>query len=911
MDVREKVLSFDTFRFFPSRQQLFDGDQPLRVGSRAMGLLQLLIENAGEVVTKNKLMETVWSGMCVDESNLRTNIGALRKVLGDGRDGRRYIQNVPGRGYRFVAPVQSGENAPPEDGSSRDARRETGRLIGRAQDAESVSQELIENRVVSIIGSGGIGKTSLAMAVADLWRRTNGGDVTFVDLTTVNDAEQLWTAAARVFEVDPAPGARAQVLVAVRAWEGLVVLDNCEHVLEAAAAFVTAVLKFGKGIRILATSREPLRVEGEWAHRLPPLRYPEGDVELTARECLSFSAVKLLVQRIAETIGGFSLTDKEAPFAIEICRRLGGVPLALELAAARAEAFSLKQLANGLRDRFTLLSQGHRTAVPRQQSLRATLEWSCQLLDESERVLVRRLSVFPAWFDLSDAVGFGGRAGIPELTVLHGVVSLVAKSILIAEVTDDSARYRLAETTRAFAKEMLADANEVDTAYQALTFYITAQYAAESAKDDGPKFGWLACCIRNSDNARACLDWALAEGRDVSAGVELVSNALPLWMRTSRLIEHRHYLQPALAHILEVRPRRTKDELALEVALALAQYYSGGPTNDVMSRLKRSLFLARKLESKTHELNILWMLYGVSGNWGNYRAEAEFAQEFAEASVSVSGPHAKTRRHRMLARAYHDLGEQQKALKEIDRALATRSGGNADLDAYAIDDITAALAVKARVLWITGKAEDAMSVSEECLARALAVDHAQSTCWAIAFNLCPVAIWSGDSENAHRFATVAMAHSEKTFEHWNNWAHLYRSALDPSMHAAAARHLLARMIPAQKDIFATLWSVFAGEDIRSRAVRHTSWCSAELMRLASAYLDDVVGMRLLQQADLLAKQQDALGWRLRIASNIAERQLIRGDRAKGRAALGPVYESFKQGFKTKDLRDAADLLGKL
>jgi predicted ATPase/DNA-binding winged helix-turn-helix (wHTH) protein len=911
MDIREKVLSFGTFRFYPSRQQLFDGDQPLRVGSRALGLLQLLIENAGEVVPKKRLIETVWTGLCVDEANLRANIGTLRKVLGDGRDGRRYIQNVTGRGYRFVTPVQGRTNGLSENSPSHDAAPETDRLIGRAQDAESVSEELTANRVVSVVGPGGIGKTSLAMAVADIWRRADAGDITFIDLTTANDAEQLWTAAARAFDVDSTPGGRIQILRAASGRAGLVILDNCEHLLEASADFAAAVLKSGKGIRILTTSRQPLRVHGEWVHRLSPLEYPESDAEVTARQSLAFSAVQLLVERIAEAVGGFTLTDREAAFAVEICRRLGGVPLALELAASRAEAFSLKQLADGLRDRFTLLSGGNRSAVPRHQSLRAMLEWSCQLLTESERALLRRLSVFPAWFDMPEAVAFGRRIGLPEPAVLDGVASLIAKSILSAEVNDDRARYRFAETTRAFAKEMLAGANEITTAYQALISHVTAQYAAELAKEDGPKFGWLACCIRNSDNARACLDWALAEGNDVGAGVELILNALPLWMRTSRLIEHRHYLRPALAHILDVRPKRTKDELALEVALALAQYYSGGPTNEVINRLKRSLVLARRLESKTHELNILWMLYGVSGNWGNYRAEAEFAKEFAEASIKVSAPHAKTRRHRMLARAYHDVGEQRKALREIDRALTLRLGGNADVDAYSIDDVTAALAIKSRILWVTGKAEDAMSVSEECLARALAVDHAQSTCWAIAFNLCPVAIWSGDSENANRFAAVAMAHSEKTFEHWNDWAHLYTSALDPRIDAAAARHLLARMIPAQKDIFATLWPVFAGEDIRSRAVHHTSWCSAELMRLASACLDDAVGMRLLQQADLLAEQQDALGWRLRIASNLAKRHLARGDHTKARAALGPVYESFKQGFKTKDLRDAAELLGKL
>jgi predicted ATPase/DNA-binding winged helix-turn-helix (wHTH) protein len=915
MRIRERVLSFDTFRFIPSRQQLFDGDQPLRVGSRAMGLLQLLIENAGEVVTKDRLIGAVWNGVWVDEANLRANIGALRKILGDGRDGRRYIQNIPGRGYRFVTPVYSGDKSLAPDSSAtispQSLGRDTARLIGRSEAAETLTEELTAHRIVSVVGSGGIGKTSLVLTVARLWGRAEGGNVYFVDLTAANGTDQLWTAAAHAFEVDSTPSARAQVLGASRTREGLIVLDNCEHILDAAADFAAAVLKAGERIRILSSSREPLRVHGEWVHRLPPLQYPGSEAALTARESLAFSAVELLVERIAETVGGFTLTDREAPFAVEICRRLGGVPLALELAAAQTEVFSLKQMAEGLRDRFTLLSRGRRSALPRHQSLRAMLEWSCQLLSDSERTVLRRLSVFPAWFDMSDAVELGGRVGISNLAVLDGVTSLVSKSILAAEVTDDSARYRFAETTRAFAKELLADANEMDSTFRALTSYITAQHATESAKQNGLKFGWLACCVRNLDNARACLDWAISEEHDLSAGVELVSKALPFWMLASRLIEHRQYLEPALAHVRRVRPKREKDELALEAAIALAQYFSGGPTNEVISRLKRALVLARKLRSRAQELNILWMLYGVSGNWGNYKAEADFATAFAKASVNASAPQAKTRRYRMLARAYHDVGEQRRALKEVERALARPLGVNADLDAYGIDDVTAALAIRSRILWVVGRAEDAMSVAEECLARGLAVDHAQSTCWAIAFNLCPVAIWSGDIDVANRFATVAMTHSEKTFEHWNDWAHLYKAALENPPDAAAARRLLAKMIPSQKDIFATLWPVFAGEDIKSRAARHTSWCSAELIRLAAVDLDDKVGIRRLQHADLIAKQQGALGWRLRIAATIATRHLLRGDRTKARTALAPVYESFKQGFKTKDLLGAAALLGEL
>ena len=441
--IREQILSFGTFRFVPSRQQLLDGERPLRIGSRALGLLRVLVENAGEIVPKDKLIEAVWRGIWVDEANLRANIGALRKVLGDGRDGRRYIQNVPGQGYRFVEPVYRGQktfaSAPTyKDASAQGAPLTSAGLIGRSEAVETLLSQLAAHRMVTVVGSGGIGKTCLALAVAELWQRANGDASILIDLTTAKDADQLWIAAATAFEVGSDPSSRAQVLRAVRSRACLVVLDNCEHIIDPAAAFAEALLGSAEGVQIVATSREPLRVRGEWVHRLAPLDYPVSDEDITAREALAFSAVELLVERIAETVGGFTLTDREAKFAAEICRRLDGVPLALELVAAQAEVFSMRQLADGLRDRFKLLSRGLRTALPRHQGLRAILEWSCQLLSEPERMVLRRLTVFPAWFDMSDATDVGARLGMSASAVSGAVANLVSKSVATADVTDEA-----------------------------------------------------------------------------------------------------------------------------------------------------------------------------------------------------------------------------------------------------------------------------------------------------------------------------------------------------------------------------------------------------------------------------------------------------------------------------------------
>ena len=275
---REKSLSFGPFRLVPSRQQLFDGDQPLRIGSRALGLLEVLLEHHGEIVPKDKLIEAVWSGIWVDEANLRANIGSLRKVLRDGKDGRRYIQNVPGRGYRFVEPVYRDRGSfpatPTDDGlAAQSPARDAWRLIGRSEALESLSSQLAAHRMVSVVGSGGVGKSSLATTVAARRQRAEGESAVFVDLTTAKDADQVWIAAATDFEVESNTSARAQVLRAARSRELTpFVLDNCATcVISAAAELAEALLRSAEGLQILATSREPLRVRGEWVHRLQPL----------------------------------------------------------------------------------------------------------------------------------------------------------------------------------------------------------------------------------------------------------------------------------------------------------------------------------------------------------------------------------------------------------------------------------------------------------------------------------------------------------------------------------------------------------------------------------------------------------------------------------------------------------------
>jgi Transcriptional regulatory protein, C terminal len=324
------------------------------------------VDRPGELVGKEELIARVWRGTFVEEGNLKFQVGGLRRALGDGRGGRRYIATSPGQGYRFVAPVTVAEASTPAAAAptrqNHNLPQQLTRLIGRADPVSRIVARLQRHRLLSIVGPGGIGKTSVAIAVAEASVNTYEHGVWLVDLAPVANPDLVATTLALVlgFDIrsdDPVPG----LVAALGERQLLLVLDNCEHVIEAAATLAAAILRGAAGVHILATSREPLRVEGEHVERLPPLSSGAPSGHLSADEALAFPAVELFVERAAERLDEFELTDEDAPVVAEICRKLDGIPLAIELAAARVETFGMRGLATHLDDRFRLLTSGRRS----------------------------------------------------------------------------------------------------------------------------------------------------------------------------------------------------------------------------------------------------------------------------------------------------------------------------------------------------------------------------------------------------------------------------------------------------------------------------------------------------------------------------------------------------------------------
>src|SRR5258708_2680841 len=454
------VVMFGPFKLFVTERLLRKGDEALPIGGRALHRSTALVERAGEVIGHKQLIARVWPGVTVEEANLRVHIAALRKALGDGLNGARYISNVAGRGYCFVAAVvrYDVERALPQTHAADIASptqklpARLSRMIGRDQTVCQLLAKLMTCRFVSIVGPGGVGKTTVAVAVAHALTEDFHGAFFFVDLGALADARLVPTTIASalgfVTQVeDPMLG----LLGFLGDRKVLLVLDNCEHVVDAAAQLAERVVNEAPQTHILATTREALRAEGEHVHMLHSLETPADNPGLPASEALRYPAVQLFMERALA--GGYhsELSDAEAPIVANICRRLDGMALAIELAASRVGSLGIGGTAELLDNRFKVIWQGRRTALPRHQTLKSMLDWSYNLLSDLEKRVLCRLSIFVGDFTIKAACEVAAEEEVDEALVTLAVTRLLEKSLISTTHFQRSTYYRLLTTTRAYA----------------------------------------------------------------------------------------------------------------------------------------------------------------------------------------------------------------------------------------------------------------------------------------------------------------------------------------------------------------------------------------------------------------------------------------------------------------------------
>ncbi|RQT74443.1 transcriptional regulator [Burkholderia cepacia] len=570
------MIRIGTLHVFLDRREIRSNGKLLRIGSRAFEILELLIRANGALVSKDEIMQRVWPHTVVEENNLQVHIAALRKALADDRN---LIVTVPGRGYRLVGGRT--DVAPPVRAVTSRLTAAPTALVGREQTVAEVLAALDTARVVTLVGAGGIGKTRLALEAAMRAEARFPDGAAFVSLATVAAPQFVPDALAAAFGIAQPAGSLTleAVLASVANRRMLLVLDNCEHLLDAAARIASALTESDAGLRVLATSREALRIQGERLCPIPPLEVPREGAD--DAETLGASAVQLFSARVQAADPRFPLDERSVSLMASVCRRLDGLPLAIELAAARAAVLGIDVLAAHLDDHFRLLTGGFRTALPRHQTLQAMYDWSYRLLGDAERLLLRWLGVFRGTFSIDAVREIVGATRLADADLLDTIAGLVSKSLLSLENAHGAPRYRLLTTTRAYALQQLENNGECAAAARAHANYFHALFRLAPV-DDGGTLGEsrLDVIRRELGNLRAALDWAFSPNGDAEIGIALAAVAVPCLFDLSLVDECRERARAALDSMRDMDETRTRDDarVRLLAAYAAALAHTAGST---------------------------------------------------------------------------------------------------------------------------------------------------------------------------------------------------------------------------------------------------------------------------------------------------------------------------------------------
>ena len=693
---------------------------------------------------------------------------------------------------------------------------------------------------------------------------------------------------------------------------------------------------------MLATSREPLRTPAEHLYRLAPLEVPAEDLEDT-EDLLATGAVKLFLARMHSADPRFSPDRRMGATIGAICRRLDGIPLAIELAAGRTAALGVDELALRLDDRFKLLTGGQRTALPRQQTLRATLDWSYELLSDSERLMLRRLAVFVGGFTLESARGVIASAEITPADIVESIVNLVPKSLLAVVTGGAIAQYRLLETTRAYALEKLTQSGELQALLRRHAEYFRNVF--EKATDEWEtrsRMDWLAAYGHQLDNVRAALDWAFSPRGDAKIGVALTVAAVPLWFHLSLGTECGARAEQALASRAQETDRATRRDMQLHAAVAGALLYTKVRGEEINAAWTRALEIAESLDDTDYRLRALWGLWAHRVNSGEYRTALALARTFQDVAASKGHAADALVGDRLLGLTLHFLGDQEGARRHLERVLdlylprAQRS----DLIRYENDQQVMARSTLAHVLWMQGFPDQAMRLAQSTVEDAQALDHAITLCNALVHAACPVALLNGDLPEAGRLLDLLFAYSANRMS-THLWGLCFEGALLVKRGdvTAGLRQLSSAVDELRErgrigllfhaflaDLAQSLGAagrtaealVMIDEALGLSERNDERWCVAESLRIKGELLlsqgeadSRMAAETHFRQGLDWAKRQGALSWELRCATSLARLWHGEGRSRPARELLGTVYARFSEGFETTDLTAAKTLLDSL
>ncbi|WP_245571187.1 ATP-binding protein [Neorhizobium alkalisoli] len=767
-------IHFGPFTIAPSRRTLLRDGRTVPLGSRAADILIFLASHSGELKTNAEIIKHVWPDTFVEEANLRVHISALRKALDDTQRESKFIANVPGRGYTFIAQmiperVGTSSAAPPALPSGHPVAP---RIFGREQSIALVAAQLRRSRLLTIVGPGGIGKTTVARAVI---AGEGMPEAVWIDLSEVAQPGLIPTTIASALGIL----ARSNDIIRdigeyLSQREVLLVLDSCEQAVDGVAPMVEAITAASPSTRILATSREPLRADGERVHRLPPLEVPSSIGN--ARDALASPAVQLFVERADACLGSYELSDDDAPHVMDICSRLDGIALAIELAAGRLEAISVQGLAASLSDCFRLLTRGRRTALPRHQTLRATLDWSYTILSPSERTALQELSVFRGWFggDAAEKVLSGE---FPE----DDLASLVSKSLVSADTHSAGTRYRLLDTTRIYATEKLAESDGTNTTMSRLAGYIedrlgrAEQELYSTAVDD-----WSEDYASLVANLRSGLDWSFSDQGDQLLGVRLTVASLPLLFRLSLLDECFVAVTRAIAYLEEHPGLDERRRMKLYAALGWPQMRSTDAPEYGIRAWSTALTIAEEIGDVDHQLRAIWALWVDAINRAQPALGMEFADKFGALAGSSADPTDAIIGRRMRGATLHWQGRHSESIDELRQMLREYSGlrGGQHSIRFQFDQRVTARIILARALWAIGEEEEALGEVRETVHYAQDIGHTLSLSNVLAEAACPIALLGGRNDLAAEYISQLREQTKAlSLDVWHRYADCFEAEL--------------------------------------------------------------------------------------------------------------------------------------
>jgi predicted ATPase/DNA-binding winged helix-turn-helix (wHTH) protein len=911
----------------PRRREVLHRGNRVDIGDRAFDLLLFLVESRGSVVSKDEIIARVWHRRVVEGNTVEAQVSALRRALGDDRAA---IHTVTGRGYQFTAELLPRPARPNEQPTAQEdgpaflgvrLTRAISPVIGQEVTVREICDGLQSHRLVTLVGTGGVGKTRLALEAACQSAPLFADGAFLAELAATTSTDHIPTTVAVALGFPPGDGTPSldRLAPSLASRHLLLVLDNCEHLIDGAARIAERLLRIAPRVTVLATSREPLRIAGELLYRVPSLEVPPDD---DCSGALNYSAVRLFEERVSSH--AVSL-DSRASLRLKslICRQLDGIPLALELAAACVPTFGLQGVADRLGNRFQILTHGARTALPRQQTLRATLDWSYGLLSDEQRSVLNRLSLFAGTFTLASAQEMASCAALAPDAVVAALMQLVDKSLVSVASGSGNVRYRLLESTRAYAREELRASRAMRQwskrhASYFLEIFRHAERQTEAREDVDWKFGYVPYL----DDLRAATLWCFSAEGDMALAVELTVASIPFLMHLALLQECLDNVDKALEWASAQGGPVDERQMKLHAArgMCLLCHTVAASTSDAFESV---------VEIAAHVGNVDYQLLGMWGRWmchylnGEYARAIPLAQRFNDLASTSPRRCDHLAACRLSGMSQLFGGDLPGALEHLQRASSDPAPlTRAQRMRFLYDEKMLSHASLALSLWLMGKEDQAREAAQQSLDDAREFDHPVSICYALSEAACTLAVLNGDDaalEEAVASLTVeTRRHSIST---WRARAQMWQGLLDlragdttafartisPAMTNIGSKRFYVSLSPYVTALAESLCrggmiseAVEVIDESLTRAVRTDDKCALpELWRAKAEILiasrgDEAMpaAESILTEALQMAGKYGFVAWQSRCALSLARLRHMKGDAKAALDALFPVAHQY-------------------